>query len=382
MDDKSRGLSGWMIAAWMSGGTALVTLLLVVADLLQPGELTPSGLAFLRSPSTLSAGYWIACILAVVLLFSALTIWVRFVGESRATRWGRERSDLEQELLNTKAMLADTERLMVTDPITGIPNYRSWQRHAAAWPRTRGARRPSCLVLVDLDRLGALNEISHECANRVLGLFATRTYHSMRRNEHAFKIPDKDGPFETERQVRMFRHYAGGDEFCFHMLDEVMGTIGFVNRLRESCEKYEEEIKDNILPDFMSSEQIATYRLQFCAAIVPIKAGVPPDAVMVSALQTLTNAKKHSTSRILVQFDPSEPAKTLSERKADIEQEIRDIDTALSAISDEKDEDELGDKARRLKAFAVQRSDLEKAANMLGRLAPLFAKRRGAVEPT
>jgi GGDEF domain-containing protein len=249
-----------MIAAWVSGGTALITLALVVAGLLQPGELTPGGLEFLRSPSTMPAGLWIAVILAVALLFSALTIWVRADGERRATRLAREKSDLEQALRHTKGKLTQTEHLMVTDPITGIPNFRSWQRHAAAWPLTPGARRLSCLILIDLDKLGALNDISHDCANRVLELFATRTYQSMRRNEHAFKIPDKNAPLETEKQVEMFRHYAGGDEFCFHMLDDVRSDR--VREPREACGRYEAEIR-GILPDFVEATRLQTTGCSF-----------------------------------------------------------------------------------------------------------------------
>lgn len=374
MENESRGLSGRMIAAWVSGGTALITLALVVAGLLQPGELTPGGLEFLRSPSTMPAGLWIAVILAVALLFSALTIWVRADGERRATRLAREKSDLEQALRHTKGMLTQTEHLMVTDPITGIPNFRSWQRHAAAWPLTPGARRLSCLILIDLDKLGALNDISHDCANRVLELFATRTYQSMRRNEHAFKIPDKNAPLETEKQVEMFRHYAGGDEFCFHMLDDVSGAIGFVNRLREACGRYEAEIKNGILPDFMRSDQIANYRLQFCAAIVPIESGVSPEDVIASALKLLTNAKKHATTRLLVQFDSHSAYRTLGERKAEIDREIEDINNTLTSISHEKHDESSESKLKRVEILGAQRSALQHQADTLGWLTPKLAR--------
>jgi GGDEF domain-containing protein len=229
VENEGGSLSNRMIAIWLSVGTAFLTLVLVLAGLLKPPEnITEGGLDFLLAPSQLRTGVWIAGVVAVALVFSAIAIWVRRDGERRIARIAREKADLEQELRHTKGTLAQTEHLMVTDPITGIPNFRSWQRHAAAWPLTDGATKPSCLILIDLDKLGALNNVSHACANRVLELFATRTYYSMRRNEHAFKIPNKDAPREIEDQVEMFRHYAGGDEFCFHMLDNVTAALGSV----------------------------------------------------------------------------------------------------------------------------------------------------------
>ena len=67
----------------------------------------------------------------------------------------------------------------------------------------------------------------------------------MRRNEHAFKkFPTRNTRRETVKQVSMFRHHAGGDEFCFHMQDSEMGALGFLNRLKSDCVQYQAEIKN------------------------------------------------------------------------------------------------------------------------------------------
>lgn len=348
MENDGRSLTKWMRTVWLSAGAFFLTYVLALAGVLKlPDSITDVVQAFLLESSDVKTGVWIAGLFAVLLLSFGMAILVRQDAEKRVAKAERDRDDrvakverdladriarierekeaVQQDLRHTQRTLAQTDHLMVTDPITGIPNFRSWQRHAAAWLQTDAAAKVSCLILIDLDKLGALNNISHVCANRVLELFATRTYYSMRRNEHAFKIPNKDAPREIENQVEMFRHYAGGDEFCFHMLDEVSGAIGFVNRLKDACTRYQEEIKDTILKHYMTPDQVADYRLQFCAAIVPIEANVPPEDVMTTALGLLTEAKNDRTSRLLVQFGPS-PARTLDQRKAEIDHRIKGID--------------------------------------------------------
>ena len=45
--------------------------------------------------------------------------------------------------------------------------------------------------------------------------------------------------------------------------------------------------------------------------------------MIASALKLLTNAKKHATTRLLVQFDSHSAYTDLGERKAEIDREIR-----------------------------------------------------------
>jgi GGDEF domain-containing protein len=373
MENEDGGLYKRMIAAWLSGGTAFVSLALIIAGLLTPKEVTPSTLKFLLSPSPLPTGLWIMGILAAALLFSALTIWALRDGARRARKNLREHSDLLQELRRTKGALVQTEHLMVTDPITGIPNFRSWQRHTEAWPLTDGARRLSCLILIDLDNLKALNSVSYDCANRVLELFASRAYHSMRRNEHAFKIPDRNARRETQKPVEMFRHHAGGDEFCFHVLDNMTAALGFINRLRESCADYEKEIKSLVLPEFMNTDQIEKYQLRFCAAIAPIDPGVLPEDVIGPALRSLNLAKKNQTSRLLVQFG-RDSAKTPAARKIEIDQKVIDVDVALELIAKANPDENLESKAKRRKELLKQQGALKGESFMLGKLAETFSK--------
>ena len=367
------GLYKRMIAAWLSGGTALVSLALIITGLVTPKDITPGALQFLLSPSSVPTGLWITGILAAALVFSALTIWALRDGERRARGIAREKSDLQQELRTTKGTLIQTEHLMVTDPITGIPNFRSWQRHTEAWPLTDGASRLSFLIIIDLDNLRALNDISYDCANRVLELFATRTYHSMRRNEHAFKIPDRNARRETVKQVSMFRHHAGGDEFCFHMQDSEMGALGFLNRLKSDCVQYQAEIKNLILPEFMNSEQIAAYKLQFCAAVAPINPGVSPEDVIAPTLQSLNRAKKHLTTRLLVQLG-NNAAETLSARKDKIDEKLKKLDAALISIDLENPDEDAELKAERRKQLLRQLPQLKGELAMLGRTAENFAR--------
>jgi GGDEF domain-containing protein len=365
VENEGRSLTKLLRNVWLSAGLFFVTFVLALAGVLKlPDTITEVVQEILLQPSLVKTGVWIAGLFAVVLLFSGVTIVVLWNAEERIAKAERDRDErlakterehkerfakverekeaLEQDLRHTQRTLAQIDHLMVTDPITGIPNFRSWQRHAAAWLQTDAAAKDTCLILIDLDKLGALNNISHTCANRVLELFATRTYYSMRRNEHAFKIPNKNAPREIENQMEMFRHYAGGDEFCFHMMDEVDGAIGFVSRLKDACTRYEAEIKATILKDYMTRDQVADYRLQFCAAIVPLKANVPPEDVMTTVLSLLTVAKNDPTSRLMVQFGAT-PARTLDQRKAEIDHRIEGTDNATLRESLEAESKKLGE---------------------------------------
>jgi GGDEF domain-containing protein len=383
LDVEKLEISKRMFAAWKIGAYFFVAVVSVVLGLSAFSSLTPGPIAFLEAPSPLPVGIWVAGVLATALFFSGGAILVRWYDESRIKqqdeekaalerKLNREKAALEQELRQTKRLLTHTEHLMVTDPITGIPNFRSWQRHSAAWPLTPSARRLSCLVLIDLDKLRSLNEISYDCANRVLELFATRTYHSMRRNEHAFKIPDRNAPLETAKPVEMFRHFPGGDEFCFHLVDDVLGTIGFMNRLLVACAKLEAEIKNEILPEFMNEKQISAYRLQFCAAVVPISSGVTPDDVISSALTVLNLVKKHPSTRLMVQF-VGQAARSLSERKTEIEREMDETRRSLDEIK-RSGLAESPSESTRLQNLEKQLSDLKQQAEFLGQMAPRFAK--------
>src|SRR5579871_3333975 len=190
-----------MGAVWLSAGGLFLTFVAALAGVLNlPDNITEVAKEFLLQSSQVKTGTWIAGLFAVVLLFSGVAILVLQNAEGRIAkaerdhdnriakierehadriaRVDREKEALEQDLRHTQRTLAQIDHLMVTDPITGIPNFRSWQRHAAAWPQTDAAAKVSCLIVIDLDKLGALNNISHTCANRVLELFATRTYYS------------------------------------------------------------------------------------------------------------------------------------------------------------------------------------------------------------
>jgi GGDEF domain-containing protein len=382
LDVDDLEISKRMFVAWKRGAYFFVFVLLVALGFSAFTSFKPGFIAFLEAPSPWPLGIWVAVILGTALFFSGGAILVRWYDESRIKKQNeekaalerkldREKAALEQELRQTKGLLSHTEHLMVTDPITGIPNFRSWQKHSAAWPLTPSARRLSCLVLIDLDRLRSLNEISYDCANRVLELFATRTYHSMRRNEHAFKVPDLNSPIEPARPVEMFRHFGGGDEFCFHLLDDELGTIGFVNRLVGACAKLEAEIKHDILPEFMNEQQINAYRLQFCAAVVPVTAGVTPDDVMSSALTVLTMAKKDPWTRLMVQF-VGKTASSLGEHKTGLEREMNETRRVLAEIK----EGALAatDKATRMQNLEEQLSVLRQRAEFLGQMVPRFAR--------
>jgi len=370
MSEDRRQFSEQMIGIWKWAASVYLVLVFALAGLVEADKLTPYARDLLVMPLTASAGIWAAGAMGLALLFTFPALVIRVYGERRESKLAQQVSEIEGQLRRTQRDLAQTELQLVTDPITGIPNFRSWQKHAANWPRTDGAEKLSCLVIIDLDNFGALNDTSHECANSVLELFARQTYRAMRRNEYAFKIPDKKGPPQISNQVAMFRHYAGGDEFCFHMIGDPLAAAGFIERLRKSCEGFEEEIKNSILPKYMGPDDAMRYRLSFCAAIVPIEAKFPPEDVVSSALQLLTNAKKSSETRVLVQFEPQGTSKTLSQVKLQVDAEVEAVEHLLSVLnggSGASQEDRKVDLSKQL-------AELRQHSSMLSRIIPNFTK--------
>ena len=339
MNAQGPTYSEWLgrLLAWVAGLLGLIALFM--AGLIRPGDLTEEGANRLLASSPIPLVVWLSLLLLGFLVSGGVAFFFLRRTELQIATLRDERRefervsrdaryDLEQELRVAKNALAHTDHLMVTDPITGIPNFRSWKRHAEAWPQSESSRKPSSLILIDLDRLGWLNETSHECANRVLEYFATNTYDAMRRNEHAFKVPDKNG---AHQPTEMFRHYAGGDEFIFHLSDDVYGALGFLGRLNRECSRYEQEIKQMILHDYMEEREIEKYRLQFCAAIVPIQPGISPERLIEPGLNMLMAAKKDSTTRVLLQRD-RKPQRTLPEFLSELQSDGAALEEALVLI--------------------------------------------------
>jgi len=82
-------------------------------------------------------------------------------------------------------------RLAGTDPLTGAPNRRSFENHAANLlaHRTAGAPAPTTLVLIDIDHFKGVNDRhGHDGGDRVLKEFALRLAHHCRPGERPFRV--------------------------------------------------------------------------------------------------------------------------------------------------------------------------------------------------
>jgi hypothetical protein len=95
--------------------------------------------------------------------------------------------------------------------------------------------------------------------------------------------------------------------------------------------------------------------------------------VIGPALQTLNRAKKHLTTRLLVQFGDG-AAVPVAERKAKIDQELRNVDATLSSIDRENPNEDAESKAERRKPFLALQSKLKGDSAMLGKAVENFAR--------
>lgn len=82
-------------------------------------------------------------------------------------------------------------RLAATDPLTGAPNRRSFEDHAASAlsRRTAGDAAPTTLVLIDIDHFKCINDRhGHDGGDRVLKEFALRLAHNCRPSEGPYRL--------------------------------------------------------------------------------------------------------------------------------------------------------------------------------------------------
>lgn len=332
------------------------------------GEFTTRFETYLLSPSSMPSGYWLAGSMLLAILVSTGWLVALRHAERHFDDLEKQLHLKEQELRTTRLQLNDSERRIVTDVVTGIPNYASWQRHSKAWVTSTLASRPSALVMIDLDNLKALNERDYKCADMVLRLFASTTYDAMRRNEYAFKTTDANGPSEDVRWTEMYRCYAGGDEFFFHLSDDVYGAIGFLNRLNDQTRRCEAEIKSEVLPKFMKPAEAALYSLSFAAVVLPIAVDTAPEDVIKPALDMLIRVKKHPTSRVLAQFDRW--AETPAERLVTLRNELADIERRVSNLPSRPD----GPDPKLLALLDAQHHALQARISMLTKAVTTFAR--------
>jgi diguanylate cyclase (GGDEF)-like protein len=196
---------------------------------------------------------------AVVSFVIGVAIGTLAVRRVYATQFARRRS----------RMLHDAEALARTDPLTGLRNRRAvFEQAALAVEQARRYARPLSVVLLDVDRLGAINQRwGHAAGDRVLSAVAAQITRSARATDLAGRI--------------------GGDEFAI-VLPETSAADAAVQAARLRGDIVELLLRGGH-PDLVAT----------CSfGVSERRAGDTVDTLMSRADAALRDAKAHGRNRV------------------------------------------------------------------------------------
>jgi diguanylate cyclase (GGDEF)-like protein len=154
------------------------------------------------------SGDWSACALFVAISAMLGATVQRLVRQVR-----EHAGELEQRDSERASLLARVETLAATDPLTGLPNRRTWNERLERELADR-RHRPVCLAALDLDHFKPLNDThGHEAGDRALCAIAAAWRRELRPDdtlarlggdEFAVLLPDCDVA-EGERVIERLR---------------------------------------------------------------------------------------------------------------------------------------------------------------------------------
>jgi GGDEF domain-containing protein len=178
-------------------------------------------------------------------------------------RWEEEHKKLaleEKKVENLAAKLMESEELLRTDTVTGIPNALKFKEDVMRFQSSNPGKSSAHAIWLDIRGFTAINDKSELLANDVLRLIAQTMYWTMRRNEGVYVFEDGE----------VYRQYPGGDEFVLLIKGNVNEAVGFATRLARSLPMALNERITRMTGD--------PFKLAFSCAIAPLlPAGVNGD---------------------------------------------------------------------------------------------------------
>lgn len=135
---------------------------------------------------------------------------------------------------NMQAQLADKERELLTDVITGIPNESKFKKDIS-----KIKQELYHLILIDIDNFSSVNKKSgYLKGDELIRSIAQNLYSGMRRNEEIYK---REGVLNKSFTKRIYRKYRGGDEFIFLIKGPQHEAVGFLTRINSEFENYSKQ---------------------------------------------------------------------------------------------------------------------------------------------
>lgn len=202
--------------------------------------------------------------------------------------------NLEMQLSTMSAVLEKSERLRMTDVVTGIPNQEQFFIDLKKIAGAVSYGSPFQLIFIDLVNFGEINKkYGYATGDKIIEYFAQSVQETMRRNESVYKMPFDEKPDDSDLWQRAYRKHTGGDEFLFMIGGSEADAVGFLVRLQSQKMT---ELTHHIQSEILNSTD---WSLSFSAAIIPVYPNDTRDDVFQRAHEGMRIARQPgSTCRV------------------------------------------------------------------------------------
>lgn len=199
--------------------------------------------------------------------------------------------NLEMQISTMYAIIEKSERLRMTDVVTGIPNQEQFFVDLRKIAGAISYESPFQLIFVDLVDFGGINKkYGYATGDKIIEYFAQSVYETMRRNESVYKMPFDEQPEGSDLWQRAYRKHTGGDEFLFMIGGAEVDAVGFLVRLQR---RITTELTHYIQSEIIKSTD---WSLSFSAAVIPIYPNDTKDDVFQRAHEGMRVARQPGSS--------------------------------------------------------------------------------------
>lgn len=195
--------------------------------------------------------------------------------------------NLEMRISTMSTVIEKSERLRMTDVITGIPNQEQFFVDLGKIAGTVSYDSPFHLIFIDLVAFGEINKkYGYATGDKIIEYFAQSVYETMRRNESVYKMPFDEQPEGADLWQRAYRKHTGGDEFLFMIGGSEVDAVGFLVRLQR---RIMTELTHYIQSEILKSSD---WSLSFTAAVIPIYPNDTKDDIFQRAHEGMRVARQ------------------------------------------------------------------------------------------
>lgn len=243
-----------------------------------------------------------------------------FIMNSKLYKARAKLNNTELELSSLKGILENSERLRMTDVVTGIPNQAQFDFDLGKIGKDVSYDRPHQLIFLDLVGFGKINnKFGYAKGDEIIEYFARSLHDTMRRNEFIYKLPYNEAPQPEEMWRRAYRKHTGGDEFLIVIGGQEADALGFLVRLENRVVR---EINRHVQRVILTDN---AWNLSFSASIVPIYPNDTRDELMERAHEGMRVARQPGskkrvfwTTKLLPDNMEDDWKKTIYEKAVDV----------------------------------------------------------------